>query len=246
MLSSVAAFTPLRALGRSASRSARSYSKSTICMANPVAVCKTSMGTFKLELFVDTMPVTASNFIALAKEGYYDGLTFHRVIPNFMAQFGCPKSKDPSAFDAGTGGPPSGSTYTVIGSGETITRNGGNIPDEFTAELSNLPGTVSMANTGQPNSGGSQFFINVVRSPSVLRYSCLYRCSRHITRPSQAHRVVLRLNHIRCTTASWISSTNQLPAHTLSSARPSLMRTSNSSRRSSRCPLSVISQRPRS
>ena len=53
-------------------------------MANPVANCKTSMGTFKLELYVDQMPVTASNFIALAKEGYYDGLTFHRVIPNFV------------------------------------------------------------------------------------------------------------------------------------------------------------------
>ena len=62
-------------------------------MANPVANCTTSMGTVKLELYVDQMPVTASNFIALAKEGYYDGLSFHRVIPNFMAQFGCPKSK---------------------------------------------------------------------------------------------------------------------------------------------------------
>jgi cyclophilin family peptidyl-prolyl cis-trans isomerase len=75
-----------------------------------------------------------------------------------------PRSQDPTAFDAGTGGPPSGSKYTVIGSGEEITRNGGNIPDEFTAEISNEPGTVSMANTGQPNSGGSQFFINVVHN----------------------------------------------------------------------------------
>merc|ERR1712007_388563 len=66
---------------------------------------------------------------------------------------------------ADTGGPSDGSTFTVTGGqydGQTITRkNGGNIPDELTAKISNAPGTLSMANTGQPNSGGSQFFINV-------------------------------------------------------------------------------------
>ena len=74
------------------------------------------------------------------------------------------RKQDPKAPDAGTGGPKSGSTYEVIGTGEVITRTGGNIPDEFTAEISNEPGTVSMANTGMPNSGGSQFFINVVHN----------------------------------------------------------------------------------
>jgi len=108
------------------------------------------------------MPVTASNFLALANEGFYDGLTFHRVIANFMLQFGCPYSKDPKSGRAGTGGPTGGTSYSSP-DGKTITRDrGGNIPDEFTAKISNEPGTLSMANTGQPNSGGSQFFVNTV------------------------------------------------------------------------------------
>eukprot|EP00968_Pinguiococcus_pyrenoidosus_P013365 scaffold1220_cov259-Pinguiococcus_pyrenoidosus.AAC.37 len=111
------------------------------------------------------MPITASNFIDLANNGFYDGLTFHRVIPNFMAQFGCPYSKDPTSRRAGTGGPDGNTSYTNLGDGSTVNRDrGGNIPDELTAEISNEPGTVSMANTGQPNSGGSQFFINVVHN----------------------------------------------------------------------------------
>ena len=56
-------------------------------MANPTAVCETSLGTFKVELFVDKMPITASNFVKLAKSGFYDGLVFHRVIDGFMCQF---------------------------------------------------------------------------------------------------------------------------------------------------------------
>jgi len=130
--------------------------------ANPVAVCKTSMGTFKAELYLDKMPVTASNFIALAQEGYYDGIHFHRVIPNFMAQFGCPNAKDATSPRAGTGGPAPQTKYTNLADGSTVTRNaGGCIPDELTEKLSNEPGTLSMANTGRPSSGGSQFFINV-------------------------------------------------------------------------------------
>jgi cyclophilin family peptidyl-prolyl cis-trans isomerase len=112
-------------------------------MTNPIATFETSLGNFTVELFLDQMPVTAGNFVKLAKSGFYDGLHFHRVIKNFMIQFGCPHSKDPSSPRAGTGGPPSG-----------------NIQDEFTAKLSNEPLTLSMANTGRPNSGGSQFFIN--------------------------------------------------------------------------------------
>lgn len=114
-------------------------------MANPIAVFETSLGTFKAEIYLAEMPVTAGNFIALARSGFYDGLHFHRVIANFMIQFGCPWSCDPASPRAGTGGPPHGT-----------------IPDEFipSARFSNEPGTLSMANTGRPNSGGSQFFIN--------------------------------------------------------------------------------------
>jgi cyclophilin family peptidyl-prolyl cis-trans isomerase len=118
-------------------------------VANPIATFDTSLGTFKAELFLDKMPVTAKNFADLAKSGFYDGLHFHRVIKSFMVQFGCPHSKDPKSGLAGTGGPPHGT-----------------IPDEHPADakLSNEPGTLAMANTGRPNSGGSQFFINLVHN----------------------------------------------------------------------------------
>ena len=118
-------------------------------MANPIATFDTSMGSFKAEIFLEEMPVTSENFISLAKGGFYDGLHFHRVIKDFMIQFGCPHSKDPESPRCGTGGPPHG----------TIT-------DEHpeNAKFSNEPGTLSMANTGQPNSGGSQFFINTANN----------------------------------------------------------------------------------
>lgn len=78
-----------------------------------------------------------------------------------MLQFGCPYSKDPKSSRAGTGNPPPKSQFKNLGTGEMMTRaSDGGIPDEFTAKISNEPGTFSMANTGQPNSGGSQFFIN--------------------------------------------------------------------------------------
>lgn len=95
------------------------------------------------------MPITAGNFIKLAKEGFYDGLHFHRVINKFMIQFGCPNSKDPNDARAGTGNSPHGT-----------------IQDEHpdNAKLSNEPGTLSMANTGRPNSGSCQFFINTVHN----------------------------------------------------------------------------------
>ena len=112
-------------------------------MSNPTATFETSLGNFTVELFTDQMPITAGNFVTLAEGGFYDGLHFHRVIKGFMVQFGCPYSKDPASPRAGTGGPDSG-----------------NIKDEHTAKLSNEPMTLSMANTGRPNSGGSQFFIN--------------------------------------------------------------------------------------
>ncbi len=114
-------------------------------MANPTATLETSLGTFKVELFTDKMPITAGNWVRLAKEGFYDGLHFHRVIDNFMIQFGCPNSKNPNSPLAGTGDSPHGT-----------------IKDEHpeNAKLSNEIGTLSMANTGRPNSGSCQFFIN--------------------------------------------------------------------------------------
>jgi cyclophilin family peptidyl-prolyl cis-trans isomerase len=118
-------------------------------MANPTATMSTSLGDFTVELYLDKMPLTAQNFIKLAKGGFYDGLHFHRVIDGFMIQFGCPHSRDPNSGRAGTGNGPDGT-----------------IQDEHPdgAKLSNEPGTLSMANTGRPNSGSCQFFINTVHN----------------------------------------------------------------------------------
>jgi peptidylprolyl isomerase len=104
----------------------------------------TNKGDITLELFTDKMPITTGNFIKLAKEGYYTNTKFHRVIANFMVQGGDTLSKGDDTSKYGTGGP------------------GYNIQDEFVAGLSNVRGTISMANTGAPHSGGSQFFINLV------------------------------------------------------------------------------------
>merc|ERR1712216_152500 len=132
-------------------------------MPNPTATFNTSEGAFTAELYMDKLPITASNFIDLCKTGFYNGGHSHRVIDGFMLQFGCPHAKNAKSPHAGTGGPPGGSTYEC--NGKTITRDaGGNIPDELIDKTSNEPGTLSMANTGQPNSGGSQFFINTVHN----------------------------------------------------------------------------------
>ncbi len=112
---------------------------------NKIAVFTTNLGEFEIELFTKKMPITAGNFITLAENGFYDGVRFHRVIPDFMIQAGDPltKSEPDNIAIHGTGGP------------------GYSIEDEFVAGLSNARGTISMANSGQPNSGGSQFFINL-------------------------------------------------------------------------------------
>ncbi|PKM91583.1 peptidylprolyl isomerase [Candidatus Falkowbacteria bacterium HGW-Falkowbacteria-1] len=103
----------------------------------------TSEGNFTIEFYNEKMPITVSNFLNLAESGYFDGMKFHRVISDFMIQGGDPLTKDDSQSAYwGTGGP------------------GYAIADEHVAGLSNLKGTISMANSG-PNSGGSQFFINV-------------------------------------------------------------------------------------
>jgi peptidylprolyl isomerase len=118
---------------------------------NSVAVLTTNRGVIRLELFEDQMPITTGNFIRLAEEGFYDGTKFHRIIDNFMIQGGDPNSKTDNVASYGTGGP----EYTI--------------QDEFVAGelLTNKRGTIAMANTGQPNSGGSQFFINTVDNLSL-------------------------------------------------------------------------------
>ncbi len=112
---------------------------------NPVAVFTTNKGVFEVELFEDTMPITVGNFIELAEKSFYNGVKFHRVMDGFMIQSGDPISKTDEFLRYGTGGP----GYTI--------------PDEHVKGeyLTNVRGTISMANNGQPNSGGSQFFINV-------------------------------------------------------------------------------------
>ena len=102
----------------------------------PKAVIKTNRVEITVQLFPELAPKTVKNFIELAKKGYYDGVIFHRVIPDFMIQ----------------GGDPTG---TGMG-GESI--YGESFDDEFSRELFNLRGALSMANSG-PNTNGSQFFI---------------------------------------------------------------------------------------
>ena len=129
------------------------------------------MGKMEAEIFLDRVPRTASNFIDLAQSGFFDGLHFHRVIPGFMNQFGCPFSVDPKSGRSGTGGPKDG-TFINLKTGATETRSrGGNIKDENIDKTSNKPGTLSMANTGQPNSGGSQFFMNVANNANLDWFS---------------------------------------------------------------------------
>ena len=107
---------------------------------NPTAVFETSLGSFTVELYKDKAPNTVGNFIALANKGFYNGVIFHRVIPDFMIQGG-----DPTG--TGMGGP------------------GYVIKDEFHKDLKHdKAGVLSMANAG-PNSGGSQFFITVKATP---------------------------------------------------------------------------------
>jgi cyclophilin family peptidyl-prolyl cis-trans isomerase len=129
-----------------------------------IATFTTSMGTFKAELYAEKMPITVGNFIDLANGGFYDGVHFHRVIPNFMNQFGCPYARESASPKAGTGGPPANSTFASC-TGEMYTRTtDGGIPDEVgepQMRITNAEGTLSMANTGSPETGGSQFFINV-------------------------------------------------------------------------------------
>ena len=99
----------------------------------------TAVGKVSLELFENDAPRTVANFVKLINEGFYNGLTFHRVINGFMAQGGCPNSRKGSSGMPGTGGP------------------GYNIDCEINKNK-HLPGSLSMAHAGK-NTGGSQFFI---------------------------------------------------------------------------------------
>jgi peptidyl-prolyl cis-trans isomerase B (cyclophilin B) len=104
------------------------------------ATIHTEKGDIRLTLFADKAPLTVLNFVNLSKRGFYDGRTFHRVIPDFMIQGGCPVGN-------GTGGP------------------GYRFKDEFSPDLKHdKPGILSMANAG-PHTNGSQFFITHVATP---------------------------------------------------------------------------------
>ena len=104
-------------------------------------------GIMKGELYEDVAPITVENFEKLANEGFYNGLTFHRVIPGFMIQGGCPKGN-------GTGGP----GYCIKGE---FTSNG------VKNDLKHTTGVLSMARSMMPDSAGSQFFIMVADAPHL-------------------------------------------------------------------------------
>jgi len=115
-------------------------------MADTKAIIETKFGDIELKFFPETAPGHVNNFIELAKKGFYDGTTFHRVIPGFMIQGGDPNSKSPDKSTHGMGGP----GYTIK------------------AEFNDKPhqrGTLSMARAGHPDSAGSQFFICVADAP---------------------------------------------------------------------------------
>jgi peptidyl-prolyl cis-trans isomerase B (cyclophilin B) len=126
------------------------------------AVIETSKGEIEIEFLPDKAPGHVKNFVDLAKKGFYDGTTFHRVIPGFMIQGGDPNTRDTSAprGQHGTGGP----GYTID------------------AEFNDTPhkrGVVSMARANDPNSAGSQFFICVADSAFLDRqYSAFGRVVR--------------------------------------------------------------------
>jgi peptidyl-prolyl cis-trans isomerase B (cyclophilin B) len=117
-------------------------------MRNPlVTLTLESNHTVNIELYPEVALNTVSNFIYLVQEGFYNGLIFHRVIPGFMVQGGCPQG-------TGTGGP----GYNIKGE---FSSNG------FKNDLKHTRGTISMARSGQPNSAGSQFFIMVADAPHL-------------------------------------------------------------------------------
>ena len=118
---------------------------------DPIAVIETTYGTIEIKLFPDVAPGHVNNFIRLANEGYYDGTTFHRVIPGFMIQGGDPNSKDDDRSNDGQGGHSANGPNTSVNA-------------EFSQDLTHKRGILSMARSQNPNSAGSQFFIVVADS----------------------------------------------------------------------------------
>lgn len=114
-------------------------------MKYPVVTIKTSKGTIEIELYPEIAPNTVNNFISLIQKGFYNGTTFHRIIPKFMIQGGDPKGN-------GTGGP----GYSIRGEFAS---------NRFQNDLKHERGVVSMARAVNPNSAGSQFFIMVDDAP---------------------------------------------------------------------------------
>lgn len=135
------------------------------------AVVTTSHGTFTLDLFADIAPLATANFVALARCGFYDGITFHRVIAGFVIQAGDPQTRENRGDFAGlgTGGP------------------------DYRFEVEEPPDdqpydrhVVAMANTGQPNSNGSQFFITLDDLDEGLRRSGIYTIFGRVTGGAEA------------------------------------------------------------
>ncbi|MBN4081401.1 peptidylprolyl isomerase [Caldithrix abyssi] len=129
---------------------------------NDVAVISTQFGDMVVEFYPDVAPMHVENFQVLAKEGYYDGTTFHRVIPGFMVQGGDPNSKDNDRFNDGTGG----RAGKFFGIGHDNDPDSWLVPAEFSDSL-HVRGTISMARTPNPNSASSQFFICYAPQPSL-------------------------------------------------------------------------------
>jgi len=123
------------------------------------AIIKTNKGDIKIALFLEKTPVTVENFVKLAQEGVYDDVKFHRVIKDFMIQTGDPQTKGKEGKDF---------VYNPDGSGLPVAGTGGpgyTFKDEIHPNLKhNIPGMVSMANSG-PDTNGSQFFITTVPTP---------------------------------------------------------------------------------
>lgn len=148
------------------------------CKSKGITMDPADFVQFRAELYLDKMPYTVSNFVDLVQKGFYDGIYFHRIIKNFMLQFGCPNTKSYTGKGAlpktsGQGNPKAKSKFKILAGrnkgkeGQRSAPNmstgdyfGGCIQDEHTQRMSNKPFTLSMANTGSVNSGGSQFFIN--------------------------------------------------------------------------------------
>ena len=127
-----------------------------------VAIISTKFGDMVVEFYDDVAPMHVESFKILADEGYFDGTTFHRVIPGFVIQGGDPNSKDEDRMNDGTGG--RAGKFFVIGREDDS--NSWTIPAEFN-DKDHVKGTLSMARSSNPNSGSSQFFICHAATPQL-------------------------------------------------------------------------------